>query len=157
MNQSLVDTIAALIKAKDYVGLFRALASIETGHHAHKYDIYRELAPTYPVVAEIVHDARVMPACVQFFEKSIRYGNPEVEFWTAILWLNTMYINHIGCDCGGEVNLFSEGQEDNYRHHEHPKFREWAYRHMPEERRAELIVPLEAIRKHKAKVVKSKK
>ena len=149
MKPKVVDEILALVKEGNHVLLFRTLSLLEEGEKPGRYDIYRELATIYPTLVEMIGKAKATPSGANFFQLANTYGAVEANFWTVMTWLNTMYINHIGCDCGGEVDLFSESDETNYRHHEHSRFREWAYKHLSDERRTELILPMEVFVKRK--------
>jgi hypothetical protein len=140
------NVIAELVKKRDYLNLFKMVAAIDSYEPELKFPAIKAVSVMYPVLAKIAHEGENVDAVAGFYSVYTRdCGSVEFAFWHAMTWLNTEYINSIGCECGKEVNLFSDTAETNYNHHAHKIYREWAYKHLPEARREELILPIEEL------------
>lgn len=138
-----LNTTQYLINYKSYPALFLLLASIEEINGFTKYCIHRRLAKVYPVLAGIVNNLAAENKLEEILSTIKSEDNEEQKLWQTMLWLNTEFINHIGCECGRKVFLFSDSAEENYNHHFHHVFRKWAYAHYSEKQRARLIIPVE--------------
>lgn len=139
----MVKSFTAMIKTRAYKDLFLSLSLTKVLELEKREALYVAMAKLYPVIAKIVNEGRQVKVCESYYGYQPNEKAIEGQFWDVLLFLNNAYINMIGCDCGQPVDLFSDTNELNYNHHEHKVFREWAWKHFTDERKAELLIPLE--------------